>query len=182
MQTERRRGRPRSDETEADLLARLATRYPVLTAPTAFQEALANPHMLASVVQDVVKVTVPQVGRGVRTMPDNATTAAIVADLRGEWSVDPFPAAFAKLCGHQSAAGVAARTGLDRYKVLRLRKPAGHPEHINPTMAELEAIAAGYRINPMYFSEYRLGALLSAIATNLTPERTASLVRRIEAP
>lgn len=180
MQTERRRGRRRAGESDEDAWARLGAQYESLAITDPFGDALANPNWLAGLVQDMVKAAAPQ-GRGTRTMPDAETTASLVADIRGEWSMEPFPVAFAQLCAKQSAAGVAARTGLDRYKIIRLRKPAGTPGHTEPTLSELAAIAAGYRISPMYFAEYRLASVIATLAGSMTPEQTASLVRQLGA-
>lgn len=181
MKTERRPGRRRDTETDEDLWARLSADHPSLAALDAFGEPLSNPHLLAGIVQDVVKVSTPQT-RGTRTMPEAEQAAAIVADLRGEWSVKAFPESFKELCGKQSAAGVAARTGIDRTKVIRFRKPTGHPMRAEPTLAELVAIADGYRISPMYFAEYRLGVLVAMVASTITPEQTAAYLHRLGRP
>lgn len=178
MQTKRRAGRPRQNETDDDLWARLATQFPSLAESDPWAKALTNPHLLAAVVQDAVKVAAPQT-RGTRTMPGVEESTALVADLRGEWSTDTFTVAFDQLCGSQSAKGVSARTGLHPQKIIRLRKPRGHPSHLDPTLAEMAAIAAGYRINPMYFAEYRLGMLVAMVANTITPEQTAIYLRRM---
>lgn len=175
MQTDRRPGRRRQAESDEDLLARLSAEFPTLAAANPWGAALANENLMVGIVQDVVKVVAAEPAtRGTRTMPELDVASAIVADLRGEVSTSPFPAAFHDLAGHLSASGVEAKTGVRKHIVIRLRN-----EVLRPTMAEMAQLATGFRRSPAYFSEYRLGALLAIMANQLSPEQTAALMRRL---
>lgn len=179
MATKRAGGRPRNNETDDDVLARAAAQFPDELAPGAWAEALTNPHMHGSVLADLVKVAVPRTEaqrRGIRPMPDAATTRNVLDDVTGNgYCMDPFPTAFDQLAGRHSLAGVEARTGVNKFTVRRLRNGTRQP-----TLADMEAIAKGYHRTPFFFAEYRRAVLLSLLAANITPEQSANLIDRIQ--
>lgn len=173
------RGRRRTGETDADLRARLADQYPSL-AQGAWARAMTNPNFHASMMGELVKVAVPQpedARRGRRQLPDATSIANVIGDLTGDYAMVPFTTAVTDLVGTQSVRGIAARTGLDRNTVHRLTRGDR-----DPTVTEMEAIANGYHRSPLYFLEYRLAALLTMLAANLTPERSAAIVDKMRRP
>lgn len=175
---QRSAGRPRQDESDQDLIARLGEQFPSLLEASPWAAALDNPHFHAAVVTDVVKVAVPRgpdKQRGIRPLPEADAVQSVLDEINGtSYSMESFVDALHELTGRHSLSGVAARTGINRYTVHRLRRGES-----KPSMAEMEKIATAYHRSPLYFVEYRTGWLLSLVAASLTPERSAALVEQI---
>lgn len=130
---------------------------------------------LGAILSDVVKVGT-KTGRGARELPDLDVGLRRLRGYLDRYQVTPFVDAFRVLTNHQSTRGIAARTGLSRSHVQRLL--AGCTE---PTMADMECIAAAYKQPAAWFAEYRATMIAELVKATLldNPERSAALARKL---
>lgn len=137
-----------------------------------WQKAFRNdPELLGRVLRDILKLDRVVPGRhGPRPGPDPVRDGPALDRLRGldpgrhPYSLQPFLVAFAHLVGKRSVRAVAAKVGFNASRVYRLLKGG------DPTMAEMEAIAAAFGRQPSYFAEYRVRSIHTAIGDELAAD------------
>lgn len=123
-----------------------------------------DPDFFAQVIGDVVKSGAPSNGPGKRPSLDDKQAFAIYSRLAGEdFASGDFFDAFEALVAGRSVRSVANKTGLASSFIFKLLK-----RQTNPSFETMEKIAAGFKKDPSYFLEYRIGYVLSTIEAFLT--------------
>lgn len=131
-----------------------------------------DPDLFARIVSDVVKSSSGGSRPGKRPNLAKDEAYGVFSKMIGDDFADqPFQKAFKNLCGQISLRGVAAKTGLGHSYVGKLLN--GQAE---PTFETMEKIAVGFKKDPSYFLEYRVGYINSAISKYLedAPETSVS--------
>ena len=142
--------------------------------------ALTDPVVLGRLLNQLLKVDAAEAQpteRGVvRPEPDPVEGAKRLSVLLGErYQMRPFVEAFAELTGDAGVRSIAARTGLSRSTVQRLRSG-----EVEPSVEHMLIIANAYQRDPVWFVEYRTATLTAAVENSLrqNPETSAAMCAR----
>lgn len=134
--------------------------------------------LFAWIMNDILKVDAAEPSRsGPKPAVDVRTGAARLRQLMGnDYAELPFADAFSALAGKRSLNHLARVTGISRSQVRRLLRG-----DVEPSRADMEMIAAGFKKEPGYFLEYRMGLLLAIVAQKLidSPEISVKPYRRL---
>lgn len=135
--------------------------------------------MMGAILRDVLKADQAEPGRpGPRRGLDAPRATPRLDEWMGKDPTDhpytnlPFPSAFGILRRSQSLRHVERKTQISRAHLHRLLSGA-HP----PTLRQMEQIAEAYGKRPSWFLEYRVGAIMSAIAEGFadSPEHSVRI-------
>lgn len=134
-------------------------------------------NLLFQIVKDIFKSGQAVPGRpGPRPALDVAKTQPQLDALLGRDYADrpyallPFPQAFGYLIGKRSLGHVSSITGLPKTQVHRLLRG-----EITPTSEMMVRVAQGFKKQPSFFLEWRIGAVASAIVSKLTEDPEKSI-------
>lgn len=149
------------------------------TATLNWQRAFANdPDLLGRLLRDILKLDRVVPGRhGPRPGPDPLRDGPTLDRIRGldpgrhPYSLHPFPVAFAHLVAGRSVRAVAAKVrDMSPTRVYRLLRG-----EVNPTAADMEAVAAAFKRHPSYFVEYRVRSIHAALLEQLERDPQGSI-------
>ena len=134
----------------------------------------ADPKILGSMINDIIKVSISKKGRpGKRSADSESQITDDLGRLRNEdYSVLPFVRAMEILMHGRSIRQVANASGLDKMVVHRLVSGKGQP----PTSEHMEALAEAFKKNPTYFCEYRAMFICEALYQMLVENGESSVV------
>lgn len=162
--------------------------YPSVTmGESEWVEALENNHdiMWAIIgdVYDAVKTEEERDGGLRRLGRRPARSSNSIAEVwdtvfPAQFSMDPFPVAFAKLLGDRSQHAFALRVPCNQGMISKLL--AGHKP---PDLVMLERIAAAAKVSPFYFVEFRslwMGRLVSE-ALQAHPQLGITAIKKVRA-
>jgi hypothetical protein len=167
------------------ILARVERSHPLTRAPQ-WEQLLDNTDVMAAIVRDLIVIDRQPPRRGARPLPSYDEGRQRLQALFGDdFSTAPFADAFATLTRGQSRTQIARTTGLARTRVHRLLVGvrSDRTRLVEPTLDEMETIAAAYGRRPEYFREYRTGLITALVAEHLdrNPERSTVVVRQLAA-
>jgi plasmid maintenance system antidote protein VapI len=153
------------------------------TATLDWNEAFTRDHELwARIMHDIIKADQAEPGRdGPRPKAlDYERGLATIRQMMGQdYSLLPFPEAFAVLSRGYSLSHLARKTNISRSIVHRLLR--GDEE---PSAEEMAAIADAFDKHPSFFIEYRVGYITAMVharmATN--PETSIAVYRKMAHP
>lgn len=163
-----------------DRLARLREDLPHLVDSEWRDRLRGDTQLLGRLLHDVLKVDMRPSNRpGPRPAVSEEEGAARLRQLLGEDYTDlPFTEAFSLLTGRENGTlrGIAARTGLSKSRVDRLRRGLEKPDSY-----ELTVIAQAYGKDPSWFREWREMAVAALLVDTLSrqPEATTAMYRKL---
>lgn len=140
---------------------------------------------MGAIIRDVLSVGHSPVRRGHRPVPDFEDGTRRLREMQGEdITTLPFREAFVLLAGRRSRSHVASLTGIKRTRVHRLLtgiRGGGQLAEVEPTGAEMEAIAGAFGRRPLYFREYRAAVIAALVHETMlnNPEASAGIARRL---
>lgn len=183
MSSERRQRAPRPQVNPmpwSDRIKRARSLYPTVDTRDEWEEALHLEGALGALLLNLVRVPeadAPSTGqRGHRPLPTEAETLRRLDEIfHGDFTNAPFDQALRALAGDRSIRHVASKTGLSPSTIhayLHNRR--------QPSPADLERIAQGFKKRPSYFLEWRISALCSLLAEYLeqNPEHSVVLATK----
>lgn len=138
-----------------------------------------DPTIAGRLINDILKIGEAQPGKpGKRPSlaPDLSLTAKAevyrkIRTLTGtEYATEPFPEAFRALTHSRSVRALAAKTGLDRNMIQKIRK--GY----TPPIRVIEQIAFAFKKQPEYFVEYRTNYVAGFVYEHLAANPDASML------
>ena len=131
-----------------------------------------DPDLFARIIGDVVKSSSSGSRPGKRPNLENKEAYAIYSKLAGEdFSDRDFLTSFKALIGDRSLRSVSNKTGLSVTFIHQVLNEQKYPSY-----ETMKKIALGFKKDPSYFMEYRIGYILGAFEKYLTsaPETSAS--------
>jgi hypothetical protein len=137
-----------------------------------------HPDVLASIIADLLKQAYALPGRiGQRPLPYESDVD-IMGLLYGDYADDPLWMVLPSLMD-MSTTSLAFISGVPESLISAALRPEGDPRHVELTMPQLEALAAGLGKPAWYFAEWRVLAVSEAIAALLRsrPGLATSLFR-----
>jgi len=131
-----------------------------------------DPVVAGRIINDIIKIGGPSTGKpGKRPSLDEGEASKRYRQIIGEdYSERPFTETFKAMCGNRSIRHVAATTELDRNMVYKLLRGA------EPTVAQMESIAEGFKKAPSFFLEYRIYYVTSWLFDVLVKYPESSIV------
>lgn len=157
--------------------AEAATTYPSVERPEFDRHLEAHPEIMGAIFRDILRFDNDRDPAGRRATPEVSHGIETLRELMGDrYSMDPFGFSLERLAAGRSSAMLASRTGLSRSTIQRLRTGV-----MWPTKAHIEAVAAAFGKDPVWFVEYRamlLAEMVSAEAMR-NPERSAAMVGKL---
>lgn len=134
----------------------------------------ADPTVLGSLVNDIIKVSVSKKGRpGKRSANSEADVAADLLKLTNSDYADlAFPQALRMAMGRRSLRQTASLAGIDKMTVHRLLNGDGAP----PTPAQMESLATALKKDPSYFVEYRAAYVCNALYRMLCANSDSAVI------
>ena len=132
----------------------------------------SDPDLFARIVSDVVKSSSGGSKPGKRPALESSEAFGVFSQMMGEDFSDlPFVEAFNILCEGKSLRGVQAKTGLGHSYIAKLQSGEAQPSY-----DAMERIAKGFKKDPSYFIEYRIGFINNIIGNFLmaSPETSVS--------
>lgn len=134
----------------------------------------ADPKILGSVINDIIKVSVSKKGRpGKRSVDSEGQITQDLGQLRNDdYSILPFIEVMQILMRGRSIRQVANASGLDKMVVHRLMSGKGQP----PTAEHMEALAKAFKKSPTHFAEYRAMYICNVLYEVLVDNGESSVV------
>ena len=173
-------GRDRA-RTWPERLGQVQAMYPTLVAERdAMRETLSDYDMVGRIMRDVLRIGWEAPKRGQRPPLEwsdgRARMVALEAQRSGRATTKPFGEAFRDLAAGCTLDALARGIGISRSQVHRLLR-----EEIQPTTAEITAVALYFDKPPTYFHEYRLHLICASLAEQLdaVPERSIDVLVRL---
>ncbi len=145
---------------------------------TSWAEPLQDVSVMGRLIGGALRVdSTPAGTRGQTPALDYQTGMARLRQLWGDdYSSLPFPEAFQVLAGGRSVAELERVTGISRSRITRITAGLA-----TPSGKEMEMAAAAFGKPAIYWTEYRNGLVLMAVAAYLAkaPEISVGLVRQL---
>jgi hypothetical protein len=157
--------------------ANAAAAYPSVERPEFTRHLDAHPEIMGAIFRDILRFDNDRDPAGRRSTPELSHGIETLRELMGDrYSMDPFGFSLQRLAAGRSSAMLAARTGLSRSTIQRLRTGA-----MGPTKGHIEAVAAAFGKDPLWFVEYRAMLLAEMVAAEAlrNPERSAAMVGKL---